>query len=72
MTLGEYLPTILAVISLVVWSIRLEGRVNSHEKEIDSLNDRLTSFDSKLLSKLSEIAERLSFIEGSLKADAKK
>lgn len=70
----DYFAEIGAVIAIIVWIIRLEGKVGQnekvsdlHAKEIAALDNRLREFDSKLLSKLSEIAERLSFIEGAIK-----
>jgi hypothetical protein len=72
--LHDYIAEFLALIALIVWSIRLEGKVGAVEKiqemqdkELTALDERLRTFDSKILSKLSEIAERLSFIEGSLR-----
>jgi len=65
----DYMVAIVALIGMIVWSIRLEVKVHQHEKEIDSLDKRLTDFDSKILSKLSEISERLSFIEGRLRGE---
>lgn len=62
-SLNEYLPAILAVLGGIVWAIRLEGKLNAQEKEIQAF--------SQIMGKLSEIAERLSFIEGSLKANGK-
>ena len=64
----DYFVEITALIAVVVWIIRLEGLTSQHTKEIDHLDQRLTDFDSKILSKLGEIAERLSFIEGSLRS----
>ena len=67
----DYFAEIGAFIAVVVWLIRIEGRVGQHEKQIDQLDKRLTDFDSKILQKLGEIAERLSFIEGSIRSHAK-
>jgi len=63
----DYFAEITAFIGVIVWLIRVEGKVSHHEKQIDQLDKRLTDFDSKILQKLGEIAERLSFIEGSLR-----
>jgi hypothetical protein len=72
--LQEYFEQFLVLIGLVIWGVRLEGRINQqdkiiemHNSELKTLDDKLVNFDSKLLLKLSEIAERLSFIEGSLR-----
>lgn len=58
--LVQYYPIIAGFIAVVVWSIRLEGKIAAQEKEIQAF--------SQIMTKLSEIAERLSFIEGNLKA----
>lgn len=65
----DYFAEIGAVIGIIVWLIRIEGLTSMHTKEINSLDKRLTDFDSKILAKLSEIAERLSYIEGSIRGD---
>jgi hypothetical protein len=70
----DYFLEISMAIGLIVWSIRLEGKVKQvekiadmHDEEIKALDIKLNTFDSKLLTKLSEIAERLSYIEGAIK-----
>lgn len=65
----QYFSELGAFLSVIIWLVRLESKVNTHEKSIDDLDTRLTDFDSKILNKLSEIAERLSFIEGSLRSE---
>jgi len=50
---------IISLIAMIVWSIRLEGKVLNQEKEIQAV--------TRIMGKLSEIAERLSYIEGSIK-----
>ena len=59
-SLNPYLPALTMIIGYVVWQIRLEGKLSNVEK-------RITEF-TQIYNKLSEIAERLSFIEGNLKA----
>lgn len=58
--INSYLPLLGMVLGGFIWFLRLEGRVNSQEKEIQAF--------AQIMKKLSEIAERLSFIEGNLKA----
>lgn len=77
-TLHNYIAEISMVIGLIVWSIRLEGKVShiesiniKQDQEIELLDARLRDFDSKILNKLSEIAERLSYIEGAIKGSQK-
>jgi len=72
--LHAYWPEIAALVGVGIWMLRLEGKVLAVEKlsdvsqdEIKNMDEKLTQFDSKVLNKLSEIAERLSYIEGSLK-----
>ncbi len=72
--LQEYFEYILVLIGIIIWGVRLEGRIDQqdtlikiHSTDIDALDSKLINFDSKILLKLSEIAERLSFIEGSLR-----
>ena len=67
----DYFGEIAAFVAVVVWQIRIEGRVAHHDKQLDALDKRLTDFDSKILAKLGEIAERLSFIEGSIRGSGK-
>lgn len=76
--LHNYIAEISMVIGLIVWSIRLEGKVShiesintKQDQEIELLDARLRDFDSKILNKLSEIAERLSYIEGAIKGAQK-
>ena len=59
----ENLAIVLSLAGLIIWAIRLEGKVLNQEKEIEAF--------AKIMGKLSEIAERLSFIEGNLKAHGK-
>ena len=77
--LHNYIVEISMLVGLIVWSIRLEGKVShiesiniKQDQEIELLDARLREFDSKILNKLSEIAERLSFIEGAIKGAQQK
>ena len=55
---NEYLPLLSMALGAIVWFLRLEAKVDVQEKEIKVL--------SQIMLKLSEISERLSYIEGSL------
>jgi hypothetical protein len=61
--INQYLPVITFILAGIVWFLRLEGKVKAQEKEIQAF--------SQIMGKLSEIAERLSFIEGRMRADGK-
>lgn len=76
--LKDYFPFIAGAIGAIVWLVRIEGRLNAVSKqsdntdqEVKNLDVKLNEFDSKLLAKLSEIAERLSYIEGGIKGMAR-
>lgn len=59
----NYFAEITATITFIVWLIRLEGKVKYQKEEIEMLRERIDEF-SGIYKKLSEIAERLSYIEG--------
>lgn len=70
------LGSALAILSGVVWLVRLEGRINQVEahnldtqKDIDDLRIRHEDLNEKLVSKLSEIEKALARIEGRLGHD---
>jgi len=76
--LHNYFVEVVTILGMVVWSIRLEGKVKQQQdisrrqyEELRALDIKLRGFDSKILLKLSEIAERLSYIEGNLKGSNK-
>ena len=54
----KYFTELVAIVSITVWLLRIEQKVLHVEK--------LTDTHSELFKKLSEIAERLSHIEGKL------
>lgn len=61
--LVQYYPMIVGFIALIVWAIRLEGKISAQEKEIAAF--------SQIMNKLSDIAEKVAYIEGNLKARGK-
>lgn len=75
----EHLGTILAVgsglIGVVVWFVRLEGRINMQDNiiqdaqaDIKDLRIRHEALDSKVLEKISQIQQAVARIEGMLEA----
>lgn len=64
--LNSYWPFLTAFISLIVWSVRLEGKVAFAQKEISELKIKHDSLDSQLVEKISTIEKTLARIEGRL------
>ena len=66
-------PVIVGSIGLIVWLVRLEGRVNqvdrdyrAIEKRVDALTIKHEELDSKLVGQLADVRESLARIEGKL------
>lgn len=68
------ITAIIAIIGFIVWVVRMEGKVKTHdqeiteikkqqEKRIDELNDKL----DKVYDKLSALSERISELTGYFK-----
>lgn len=60
-------------IGVVVWLVRLEGRISHntkvidmHERQLEAVNIKHAELDSRAVAKLTEISERLARIEGRL------
>lgn len=71
--LARYWPILISILGLVVWLVRLEGRIGqvAHDntetqKDIDNLRVRHESLDSKIVQQLSEVRESLARLEGAL------
>lgn len=71
------ISSIIALISVIVWLIRLEGRVNNldstlvdfksrTDSSIQEAKVRHESLDSKIVQKLSDIEKSLARIQGQL------
>lgn len=67
----EYL---LSLVGLIVWAIRLEGRVNSvdkahteTQKDVDNVRSLQGIYESKLAEQMAQVRESLARIEGFLK-----
>lgn len=69
----DIVPMILAFAGIIVYAVRIEGRVNYIEKanketqkDVDELRIKHENLDSKLLNKISDLEKTLARIEGSL------
>jgi len=78
MTLAFFLKhnveLIIATIGVVVWLVRLEGKVKQNternaetQKDVDTLRVRHESLDSKIVDQLSQVREDLAEIKGYLR-----
>jgi hypothetical protein len=72
-TVSDLWPMILASVLLIVWLVRLEGRVNqgdkdqeATEKRVDALTIKHENLDSNMMKSLMEVRESLARIEGAL------
>lgn len=71
-------PIAAAFVGLVVWSIRLEGKVKANEKaneqtqrDVDALRTKHEALDSKVIEELTRIREALARIEGRLSVETR-
>lgn len=71
--LNTYWTIIGAIIGLIVWLVRLEGKMSANEKSIDrvekqadALEIKHEQLDSKLVQQLAAVREALARIEGAL------
>lgn len=71
--LNTYWTIIAAIVGLIVWLVRLEGKNSSNEKaiervekQVDSLEIKHEQLDSKLVQQLAAVREALARIEGAL------
>lgn len=71
--LNTYWTIIAALIGLIVWLVRLEGKHTTNEKAIervekqaDALEIKHEQLDSKLVQQLAAVREALARIEGAL------
>lgn len=70
---NTYWPLLSAIVGLVVWLVRLEGKTSNNEKTIeriekqaDALEIMHQQLDSKLVQQLAAVREALARIEGKL------
>lgn len=73
LALSEAWPLVVAAVGVIVWLVRLEGRVNqgdkdheATEKRMDILTTKHDHLDSKVVKELSNVRESLARIEGAL------
>jgi len=73
MSIDEIMTIIGATVGLIIWLVRLEGKVNSidqkadiSQKQIDALQIKHDALDCKIVEKLGELSESLARIEGRL------
>lgn len=73
MNLKDYFEILLAAIALIVWLVRLEGKLSHVErlageaqKDVDNLRVKHESLDSKIVEQLGEVRESLARLEGAL------
>ncbi|RTL05256.1 hypothetical protein EKK58_08335 [Candidatus Dependentiae bacterium] len=76
---SNFWPLITAFIGLIVWLVRLEGKGQVNERdiarntmEIEKLNVKHESLDSKVVEQLATVKESLARIEGALGVSANK
>lgn len=58
--IGPAVTVIMGAIGVIVWLVRLEGRVNTEHSLRAALNDRLDSFESRIYSTLERIENKIS------------
>lgn len=73
LNLVEYLEVILAVIALIVWLVRLEGKISQvqrladeAQKDVDVLRTKHEGLDNKIVEQLGAVRESLARLEGRL------
>lgn len=71
-TISNIWPVVTALIGLIVWLVRLEGKVSQSEKQLDALQIKHESLDSKVVEQLADVRESLARIEGALGVTSQK
>ena len=64
----QHLTTILSIVGLIVWLVRLEGKTIQNEKRLSHLETEVEAMNSGLVKELTEVKQALARIEGYLKA----
>jgi len=72
--IGACVTGIIAVIGFIVWVVRMEGKVKTHDREITEIKKQqekriveLNEKIDKIYNKLSALSERISELTGYLK-----
>ncbi len=70
---SEYIQAVLAVITAIVWLVRLEGKIAANQKansetqkDVDELRHKHEGLDSKIIEQLGAVRESLARLEGRL------
>jgi uncharacterized protein YoxC len=70
---SEYIEAIVAAITLIVWLVRLEGKIahterlaNEAQKDVDVLRTKHEGLDTKIVEQLGAVRESLARLEGRL------
>ena len=71
--MSDTIQIIASGVAVVVWLVRLEGKINAADKsnletqkDVDELRIKHEELDSKIIEQLSKIRESLARLEGSL------
>lgn len=65
--LGQYWPQLIAYTSIVIWLVRLEGRVTSN----NVLMDRLEDMTCNLTTAINDLREAVGELRGMVKGNKK-
>lgn len=68
---GILITLALSVVGAIVWAVRVEGRVNGHDKAFIDLDKLLEERDEHIKERHQEISLRLSRIEAKIDAGFK-
>jgi hypothetical protein len=68
--LESHWQKLVAVVGLIVWLVRVEGKTMNNEKRLDHAEQQLDTLESGLAKELGEVKQALARIEGYLKAKA--
>jgi len=77
--ISSFWAPLTGFIALIVWLVRLEGKVNFNEKTLQThqnwqqlMDEKHQNLDSKIVNELSEIKQSLARLEGKLGIDLHK
>lgn len=71
--IADFWPIIVSSVLVIVWLVRLEGRINEvsrdgarNEKRTTNLENGLKQFNTQIVEQLSEVKQSLARLEGAL------